>query len=61
MGRGESDEGRAIRLTYTIPAEDLPAFWHDIMIKANASRVQTRRGEPAVYLKTPRCCYRRTT
>ena len=54
MGCGKSDEGRAFRLTYTIPAEDLPAFWHSIVAKANELRIQTRRGEPAAYFRNPK-------
>ena len=54
MGRGNPETSRAFRLTYTIPAEDMPALWHSIVAKANELRCQTRRGEPAAYFQSPK-------
>ena len=43
------DESRAFQLRYTVPAQDLPGFWQYVVEKANAVRVETRRGEDVLF------------
>ncbi|KJZ70175.1 hypothetical protein HIM_10435 [Hirsutella minnesotensis 3608] len=57
-GRWRADDmSRALRLEYTVPAQDLPLFWQSLVSKANALQVPTRRGETVTYFGRPRLLF----
>ncbi|KAM5526480.1 hypothetical protein FOXYSP1_21139, partial [Fusarium oxysporum f. sp. phaseoli] len=55
------DESRTFRLSYSIPAINLPDFWASVVERANLHRVQTRRGTLFHTSKTHVCSSKHTT
>ncbi|EXK76443.1 hypothetical protein FOQG_18817 [Fusarium oxysporum f. sp. raphani 54005] len=51
------DESRTFRLSYSIPASNLPGFWASVVERANLHRVQTRRGDAVPYFQNPRLLF----
>ncbi|RKK74454.1 hypothetical protein BFJ71_g17273, partial [Fusarium oxysporum] len=51
------DESRTFRLSYSIPAINLPDFWASVVERANLHRVQTRRGDAVPYFQNPRLLF----
>ncbi|KAH7182230.1 hypothetical protein DER46DRAFT_670678 [Fusarium sp. MPI-SDFR-AT-0072] len=47
------DEGRVFRLSYSIPANNLPGFWASVVKRANLYHIHTRKGDAVPYFQNP--------
>ncbi|KAL6405823.1 hypothetical protein AUP68_10962 [Ilyonectria robusta] len=51
------DQSRALRLEYTLPAQNVAQFWNSVVRKANSVAVSTRRRSTVAYFRDPQLLF----